>query len=60
MGGDVHPKGDSEPGDLLCGMDAVATLPLYIHETRGRSCDHEDAIDATRHREDAIATNTTS
>ena len=38
----------------LCGTDAVATLPLYIHKTRGLSCDHEDAIDATWHRDDAV------
>jgi hypothetical protein len=44
----------------LCGTDAVATLPLYIHETHGHSCDHEDAIDAKWHREDAIAATTSS
>ena len=38
----------------LCGTDAVATWPPYIHETRGLSCDHEDAIDATWHRDDAV------
>ena len=35
---------------FLCGTDAVAT--------RGLSCDHEDAIDAKWHRDDAIAATT--
>jgi hypothetical protein len=30
-------------------------LPLYIHETRRLSCDHEDDIDARWYRGDAIA-----
>ena len=38
----------------LCGTDAVATLPLYIHETRGLSCDHEDDIDAQWPCDDAV------
>ena len=42
----------------LCATDAVATLSPFTHETRGRSCDHDDAIDAKWHREDAIAANT--
>ena len=44
----------------LCGTDAVATLPPYIHETRRLSGDHEDAIDAKWHRDDAIAATTSS
>ena len=56
----VHPERDAEPGDLLCGMDAVATLPLYIHETRRLSRGHEHAIAATWHREGAIAATTSS
>ncbi len=32
-------------------MDSVATLSPFTHETRRLSCDHDDAIDATRHRD---------
>ena len=44
----------------LCATDAVATLSPCTHETRRRSCDHDDAIDAKWHREDAIAATTSS
>ena len=34
----------------LCATDTIATLSPFTHETRGRSCDHEDAIAATTSR----------
>ena len=44
----------------LRGNDAVAKLPRLSRATRGLSCDHEDAIDATRHRIDASAATTST
>jgi hypothetical protein len=39
-------------------IDTVATLPLYVRETRRLSRDHKDAIDAKWFHEDAIAATT--
>ena len=27
---------------------------LVVHEARGLSCDHDDGVEASRHREDAV------
>ena len=35
--------------------DAVAKVSPFMHEPRRLSCDHEDGVEATRHRVDAIA-----
>ena len=35
--------------------DGVAKLSPFTHETRRLSCDHEDGVDAVRHRVDAVA-----
>ena len=40
---------------VLCGTYTIANPSPSTHETRGLSCDPDDAIDAKRHREDAIA-----
>ena len=50
---DTRRRGDGVLGGQK-DYPTVATLPLYIHKTRGLSCDHEDAIDATWHRDDAV------
>ena len=44
-------------GDLgvdLCGTDIVATRARPSRETHRLSCDHEDAVEATRSHEDVF------
>ena len=38
----------------LCGIDAVATSLRPCGETRRLSDDHEDGVEATRHRSDGV------
>ena len=45
---------------VLCGTDAVAKPPRLSRETRGLSCGRVDAVEATRHRVDAVAPATSS